>query len=804
VRKEEVDDREFYCADCDPQFLASIVSQRKPKPKRPRRRSVAKPSKQNSSKNKSKGQAEAEVSGGDGHEAEAPAGDGLDLTEESDSSDEESDRSDDAPGSMRSSNDGGKAKSADPPGRLPALDDSQAPSSSRLTQNYDTSSRSTPPSDHGDNPSSSVNAMNPRESLHFMLTTLQCLDNDLDTYSNMTTFCEMPRMKSLLCNIYQQIHYYSGLVSRSAAFDGGDALMHSSFSDMDSAVQLPFASCCDPHAASAADLQDTAPAWSLKSCSKFCPQLPDLESQIERECKYMMEQTWESLRQRNWGLGSRNQSFFQQMPGEEVFVGSDMVRQCLRAFSVIRSDVFFIDPGYNDSILFSEGPSGWPADFVKKAQSCKFEYVATIVSLQKECGARNVSRGYHWIVFIGNVKKKKSWFYDPTSFTLPLDKYDTQKSILDKFMSCHSATSFEFTMQQCDFDTNCQDLSVDGRNCGLWCVMYTMNWCLGTLTGYKTLLLDNTGRARLTLASKFLKYIYSDIHRHRCLLDITFTDLWQSPKITKISASPLSFWNIVPVDICSFCNIRYGSRFEEINLRARSNATNKKSTGSSPVSCPPQLPFFIEDGIRTIKIWRFLWGKVSVAELAVALHEISGTEYVSRKRNWFCQTFGVVTTGACASYVYVCLCRNKLDEFDIGSHLNQNPSTPRNEVISKAVYTAGVELYDITGVAHGDWHLFNMMTNKLTKAVEFIDFDRSFIYQGTDKSTIHGIIDAYANACDTHTRANILKSRIDPEGLNSTRKRFFKFAAECLASTSTKNLFQCGIEDFLSIFEMRR
>jgi hypothetical protein len=137
VRKEEVDDREFYCADCDPQFLASIVSQRKPKPKRPRRRSVAKPSKQNSSKNKSKGQAEAEVSGGDGHEAEAPAGDGLDLTEESDSSDEESDRSDDAPGSMRSSNDGGKAKSADPPGRLPALDDSQAPSSSRLRQNYD-------------------------------------------------------------------------------------------------------------------------------------------------------------------------------------------------------------------------------------------------------------------------------------------------------------------------------------------------------------------------------------------------------------------------------------------------------------------------------------------------------------------------------------------------------------------------------------------------------------------------------------------------------------------------------------------
>jgi hypothetical protein len=649
------------------------------------------------------------------------------------------------------------------------------------------------PSDYGVNPSS---VMNPFESLHFILNTLQCLEIDLDpnsnSNSNVTTFCGMPRMKSLLHHIHQEIQYYSRLVSSSAALDGGDASMHSSFSQMDSAVQLPFA--CDPHAASAAELQDTAPAWSLKSCSKFCPQLPDLESQIERECKYMMEQTWESLRQRNWGLGSRNQSFFQQMPGEEVFVDvdSDKVRQCLRAFSVIRSDVFFIDPGYNDSILSSERPSDWPADFVKKAQSCKFEYVATIVSVQRK-----------WIVFIGNVKEEKSWFYDPTSFTLPLDQYGTQKSILDRFMSCHSKTSFKFTMQKCDFDTNCQDLSADGINCGLWCVMYTMNWCLGTLTVYKTLLLDNTGRARLMLALKFLKCINSDIDRHRYLLDITFTDLWQSPKITEISAS-LSFWNIVPVDICSFCNIRYGSRFKETNLRARSHATNQSQTGSTPVSCPPQLPFFIEDGIYTIKIWRFLWGKVSVAELAVALHEISGTEYVSRKRKWFCKTFGVVTTGACASYVYICLCREKLDEFDIGSHLNQNPSTPSNEVISKAVYKAGVELYDSTGVAHGDWHLFNMMTNKLTQAVEFIDFDRSFIYQGTDKSKILDIIDAYANACDTHTRAKILKSRIDPEGLNSTRKRFSKFAAECLASPATKNLFQCGIEDFLSIFEVRK
>jgi hypothetical protein len=339
VRKEEVDDRDFYCADCDPQFLASIISKRKPKPaktKRPRRRSVAATSKRKSSKNKSKGRTEAEASGGDGLSHCERDSEGGDCSE--DPADDSSD--DQALGSTLPSNHE-KAKSADPPS---ANDDSQAPSSSRLRQNYGTSSHSMLPSDYGVNPSS---AMDPRESLHFILNTLQCLEIDLDPNinlnSNVTTFCGTPRMKTLLHNIHQQIQYFSRLVSSSAVFDGGDASMHSSFSQMDSAVQLPFASCCGPDAASAAELQDTAPAWSLKSCSKFCPQLPDLESQIERECKYMMEQTWESLRQRNWGLGSRNQSFFQQMPGEEVFVDvdSDKVRQCLRAFSVIRSDVFF-------------------------------------------------------------------------------------------------------------------------------------------------------------------------------------------------------------------------------------------------------------------------------------------------------------------------------------------------------------------------------------------------------------------------------------------------------------------------------
>jgi hypothetical protein len=135
VRKEEVDDRDFYCADCDPQFLASIISKRKPNPKpnpakkkRSRRRSVANTSKQNSSKNKSKGQAETEASGGDGFNlSERDSGGDCSEDQADDSSDDQ------ALDSTLPSNHQ-KAKSADPP---PANDDSQAPSSSRLRQNYD-------------------------------------------------------------------------------------------------------------------------------------------------------------------------------------------------------------------------------------------------------------------------------------------------------------------------------------------------------------------------------------------------------------------------------------------------------------------------------------------------------------------------------------------------------------------------------------------------------------------------------------------------------------------------------------------
>jgi hypothetical protein len=630
------------------------------------------------------------------------------------------------------------------------------------------------------------------EKLNFLSTKLECLISD---FGQGNQFGCMPNMNAALSIIVQQLDAFlsaaSSAASSAALCQSGDDIMQI-FHDKDDAFQLPFSqkvpdqsgqtALVDSHFA---DPVGEAPEWSLKSCSKFCPRLPELERQIAQECTYEMEQKWKSLKQQNWGLGGRDMRFFDTLPGEEQYVSSDFIRQCLKAFSVIRNDVLFIEPAYNDTILLSE-PAEWSSYFKRKAQNCKFDYVGTIASLQGKVGLRKASgsRGVHWIVIIGDVKKKISWFYDPTDFHLPPDSYPREMSILDRFMTFCKRTPFKFTTRRCNFDTNCQDLNYDSVNCGLWCVMYFMNWCLGTLRTWKQLCDEKKGSGSVglpSLAVTSFKRIQADIDRHN-LLDISFQDVWRSPTI---DATQSSFWTIIPVNILAHCNHRYGTLFYEIKLRDRKPTI---PTGATPVSCPPQLPFFIRDGIHIIKIHRFLWGKVSSYELATALHEVAGTEYTCCQKGWFCETFGVVSKGACASYVYICLCRKELN-IDVAS----------GSFSQEQVSEQGKALYDSTCVAHGDWHPGNVMKNGL--GIEFVDFDRSFIpLPNFSKQEIHDVINSYANAKDEQQRGEILTSQVKPLGLKCTRNRFIRFAEDCLAEPAMKNLFLCTIDDLKNIF----
>jgi hypothetical protein len=228
--------------------------------------------------------------------------------------------------------------------------------------------------------------------------------------------------------------------------------------------------------------------------------------------------------------------------------------------------------------------------------------------------------------------------------------------------------------------------------------------------------------------------------------------------------------------------MRFSSSFRQIDPKTFENVF-----GHPPF--PPRRAIFFTDGNFVIKVYRFLWGKVSSDDLAQALHETAATAYVCGiQTDWQFDVFGVVTKGICATYVNICVCRKVCDPAI--TSLGCNPF---------------LQLYQKTGVAHGDGHSGNVMLQRHSKhAAECIDFDRSFLPISTvTKEQIVGTITSYYAASNDADRHNILMTQIDKQGLGRTRSNFRQFALTCLGTDATKDLFRQGIDDFLHIFELR-
>jgi hypothetical protein len=432
----------------------------------------------------------------------------------------------------------------------------------------------------------------------------------------------------------------------------------------------------------------------------------------------------------------------------------------------------------------------WPAMFLKNAKKSKFNFVVAIVSLQVEVGLRvDGNRGYHWIVVIGNVEKCTSWVYDPANSSSATAMYKREVGILNKLMrAIRGSESYCFNVQRCSFNFQCQNVKTDGEHCGLWCVFYTMNWCLGTLSEYERVCEkashDHGGIAKFGL--KLKKRLYSDMVRHHYLLDRSFVDVWRSP-VMNHSPKINDFWTITPCHILDHCRMRYASMFTEIDRHFEARVID------GPPPFPPRRAMFISSGNLVIKVYRFLWGKVSDAELAEALHETAATAYVcQRRKNWYFEAFGVVTTGIRASYVHICLCRNMLHPSNFSAPSVSNPF---------------VILFENTGVVHGDGHAGNVMIKRFCKneaSAECIDFERSFLPSSRiDSSAVLQSIHSYYDACSELQRSIILRDQIRQQGLDRTRQNFLRFTHECLRQTETQDLFQFGIAHFVSIFERR-
>ena len=172
--------------------------------------------------------------------------------------------------------------------------------------------------------------------------------------------------------------------------------------------------------------------------------------------------------------------------------------------------------------------------------------------------------------------------------------------------------------------------------------------------------------------------------------------------------------------------------------------------------------------------------------LAIALHEAAATAFVCPRMGWNHEVFGVFTTGVCANYVHICICR---DELNVAT---SNPNQFAQEII---------KLLNETGVVHGDGHSLNVLLAKFRSVFEVIDFERSFIPNSTcsSQSVEKSILD-YGTANDDD-RARILKW-YKAQGLHRTRTNFESMATAVMSSPSDKNLFDCGIDDFIAVFKL--
>jgi hypothetical protein len=463
---------------------------------------------------------------------------------------------------------------------------------------------------------------------------------------------------------------------------------------------------------------------------------------------------------------------------EEGCVTDELISRCLRAFLLIRNDVFFIDPLFCDSILLNADPLHWSQNFLRQLKSSKFDFVLAIVSLKARRGLRtNHNKGYHWIVIIGDVKRKTVFVYDPMSNDLPLSSYTDEVKIIDRFMRAWNSSSKKFTRIQCEFRTQCQDAAIDCQHCGLWTACYTMHWCLGTLGHYESVCKQAADLTALVLG--FRRNLYSDLLRHGNILDTTFSNTWQSPIIF---APRSTFWNYSSLHISDYCQSIYGGTFKQIG-RIKGGGLGF-SSGAEPIGYTPgsrRKCFFVGDGKIVVKVCRFLWPKVSVPDLAAVLHEAAATSYICSKKGWACSVFGLVTKGDCATYVHICLCRDQLEDAKL-----------HHSGVSEAIK----DLFVSIGVVHGDGHSGNVMKKEL------IDFERSFLpISSCSSDEIISSIRTYAENQDA--RYEILDQQISKQGLDWTRAQFTTFASQCLLEPVSRQLFDFDMDFFLRLFTLK-
>jgi hypothetical protein len=359
-------------------------------------------------------------------------------------------------------------------------------------------------------------------------------------------------------------------------------------------------------------------------------------------------------------------------------------------------------------------------------------------------------RGYHWIVAIGDVANKVSWIYDPMhdpQERMDPHLYQQAHIILDRvfcFVDQKRGRGFQ-KITKADFTTFCQQK--DAIHCGVWSLYYTLHWCVDECQHYQTVCRSAGNLPHLAVSLR--RAICSDLLRHPAVLDISLL----KPRSPVISTTRPEFWTLTP-------NLNIASALQELCEGGRFMPTKKSSMHRNVC--------FFSSGRHFVKVYRFSWPIPArdVELLTAALHEAAATIAVCSKRpKWDFKVFGVVTQGAYASYVHICICRNML--------------LP-GKVSTQEAIKAFSKMLKKTGICHGDCHINNILkgTNGFLEA---FDFERCFVPIVEDNPNTDIVIESFVKAASDAELKSLLP-KFKQLGLDRTRSYFSKLAHECLGS----------------------
>jgi len=456
---------------------------------------------------------------------------------------------------------------------------------------------------------------------------------------------------------------------------------------------------------------------------------------------------------------------------------------CIGMFGVLNRDTLWILQHHCDSIILNPtNSSKWSEFFTRYVSNHNFKYVVAFVNVNGgivDVYSRYHDSGMHWIVSVGDVSRKTAWNYDPQGTQM---KHCRGLDILSAVVSHKTSSVFKFVQVNCPFQFQCQR-SLDSEHCGVWCLMFTLNWCTNTLREYEDHMtsLHKQSKNLTGFAENCRLHFNADLEQ--AVVDKTLM-FWNSPKIISYNDS---FWTVTnEMRLDCLLRDRFQCDFQE--QKHVDGRLKPLSFGDMQEGNPWEAVHFYAGTNRLVKVYRILLGAKSSSTtnfLAQALHEASATAYVCLRKKWYHHIFGVVTRGAHTSYVHVCIVRSLL------CASNFNASKARSAI---------VDLVRSLGLAHGDPHIGNAKARTDSPDIfEVIDFERSFLLSKnlqTDDGLIASIVSDSEQYFDGNLQVRIqLLAKMANMGVTKIRNRFQIMCANQL------DILKLGLNDFLKCFD---